>query len=178
MGLLSQVFTEREATIIYTIPVSRTGALDKLSWLSANDGNFSVKSACYLEKTNIRLTQGETSKKEGYRKFWNAIWHLNTPNSVKHFIWRAINDILPTRSKLTNRKIIESALCPICQSEDESSIHIVWLCPASRNVWGTENNFVQKWPVDIKNFWELWQQMVHKLPQPQLDFCAFILKNL
>lgn len=101
-------FSKKEKQlIIYTIPVSHSGALDKLSWLPAHDENFSVKSTYYLEKTNISLSLGETSKKEGNQKFWNAIWHLITPNCVKHFIWRAINDILATQSKLTNMKILE-----------------------------------------------------------------------
>lgn len=124
------------------------------------------------------MIKGETSRREVDQKLWTAIWHLNVPNAVHHFIWRAIKDILPTRSKLTSRKIIENALCPIGQSEEESSIHILWSCLATRDMWGAEINFVQKWLLDIKDFWEQWQQMIHKLTQPQLDICAIILKNL
>lgn len=112
------------------------------------------------------MIKGETSRREVDKKLWTTIWHLNVPNAVQNFIWRAIKDILPTRSKLTSRKIIENALCLIGQSEEESSIHILWSCPATRDVWGAEINFVQKWLLDIKDFWEQWQQMIHKLTQP------------
>lgn len=61
---------------------------------------------------------------------------------------------------------------------EETSLHILWLCPAALDVWGKELTFVQKWPIDFWDCWELWTHLIHQLTYPQLDDCAIVLQNL
>jgi hypothetical protein len=61
---------------------------------------------------------------------WKAIWDMKVPNSVKLFNWRACQNILPTRVNLFQRKVVDDCSCPCCGSEEETTIHAVWSCPA------------------------------------------------
>lgn len=58
--------------------------------------------------------EGEQSTKEVNNSHWKALWNLKTPGPVKHFIWRAYHDLLPTQMNFAHRKIMDQTLCPIC----------------------------------------------------------------
>lgn len=124
-----------------------------------------MKSAYYLENSNNKLAQGETSSNESESNFWQLIWHLNVPSTVKHFLWRDCNDILLTRLNLTKRKVIDGDVGPICKREMESSIHIIWPCQVAMDVWGAEITYIQKRSIEVKDVWDLWKQMLNKLTQ-------------
>jgi hypothetical protein len=51
-------------------------------------------------------------------------------------MWRACNDLLPTKSNLFRRKIVDSNLCPCCTSESETVFHALLKCLAAQDVWG------------------------------------------
>jgi hypothetical protein len=52
------------------------------------------------------------------------------------FSWRACHNILPTRSNLAKRKVVEDSLCPCCKREPKTTLHVLWNCPAAQDVWG------------------------------------------
>jgi hypothetical protein len=43
-----------------------------------------------------------------------TMWNLKIPNVAKMFMWRACQNLLPTKSNLLRRRVVEKALCPIC----------------------------------------------------------------
>jgi hypothetical protein len=51
---------------------------------------------------------GDCSNVDKEKDVWQLIWFLKTPNSVKHFLWRACKNILPTKINLFNRKVVDS----------------------------------------------------------------------
>jgi hypothetical protein len=55
---------------------------------------------------------------------------------VKMFLWRALNNLLPTRSNLKRRGVIKDTLCPLCGLKEEGVAHVLWNCPATCDVWG------------------------------------------
>jgi hypothetical protein len=67
---------------------------------------------------------------------WKALWSLEVPNQVKMFMWRAFQNLLPTRANLYKRKIVKDGNCPCCGQEEENVIHVLWTCPAAQDVWG------------------------------------------
>ena len=60
---------------------------------------------------------------------------LRTPNKVKHFIWRACNNSLPTLDNLFRRQIVSSDCCNICHAHPEDILHVVWGCIEVANMW-------------------------------------------
>ncbi|XP_012840390.1 PREDICTED: uncharacterized protein LOC105960728 [Erythranthe guttata] len=60
---------------------------------------------------------------------------LEYPPKVRHFVWRATSDILPTRAALFRRKIAHEARCFRCGHANESSIHMVQVCCGMEKVW-------------------------------------------
>jgi hypothetical protein len=68
--------------------------------------------------------------------FWSRLWKLKISHSIILFLWRASNEILPTKSNLCKKKVISDLLCPMCGIEAETSGHVLWLCDVARVVWG------------------------------------------
>ncbi|XP_075667056.1 uncharacterized protein LOC142636661 [Castanea sativa] len=60
---------------------------------------------------------------------------LKIPSKMKVFGWRACHDILPTRLNLTKQRIISENACLICCRSPESTIHALWECAATWDVW-------------------------------------------
>ena len=60
---------------------------------------------------------------------------LHTHNKVKHFIWRACNNSLPTLDNLFCRQIVSFVCCNICNAYPEDILHVVWGCTKVANMW-------------------------------------------
>jgi hypothetical protein len=68
---------------------------------------------------------------------WKGIWNLQVPNPVKLFLWRACNNLLPTKENLHRGKIVDdNKYCSCCTREAESVIHALWSSPAVQDVRG------------------------------------------
>jgi hypothetical protein len=75
---------------------------------------------------------------------WRILWGLQVPNSTKIFLWRACNDILPTKENLKKRGVVDDDLCRFCGIDRETIMHILWECPSSQDVWGSCGWGIQK----------------------------------
>lgn len=72
------------------------------------------------------------------------MWNLKIPNVEKNFLWRACNEILPTRNNLFKRKIVEDPRCPICGHELETALRILWMCNSAMDAWCVSSRRLQK----------------------------------
>ncbi len=63
---------------------------------------------------------------------WKLIWSLDIPRNTQLFLWRACQNILPTKQKLFRRKVVEDPLCPMCRQMEEQVGHVLWSCAATR----------------------------------------------
>ena len=70
----------------------------------------------------------------GMKAIWKLTWRLNCPNKIKHLLWRACKNILPTKLKLKQRGIVEGDRCDIC-GQSESSGHSSWSCKVAETDW-------------------------------------------
>jgi hypothetical protein len=55
---------------------------------------------------------------------------------VKLFLWRALNNSLPTKANLFSSGVVKDSKCPICMGEEEMTEHILWSYPSANDVWG------------------------------------------
>ena len=92
---------------------------DKLIWEETNNGLFIVKSA-YKVAINILVASplgslDSSSDESNMRCFWKRVWKLDVPLKVRHFVWRACRDILPTKTNLRHRQVLVEDMCDECK---------------------------------------------------------------
>uniref|UniRef100_A0A2N9IM41 Reverse transcriptase domain-containing protein n=1 Tax=Fagus sylvatica TaxID=28930 RepID=A0A2N9IM41_FAGSY len=127
--------------------IYKLGSLPQLSWSETKTGIFTVKSAYHLlEKTLKEESRGESSSAQIFRWLWRKNWKLSIPGKIKHFIWRAFHESLPTSHNLFRRKIIPNPFCKVCDQEVETTSHALWTCPMAQNTWALVPRRVQKLP--------------------------------
>lgn len=55
--------------------------------------------------------------------FWRKLWNLKIPNKVKHFVWQAASNFLPTKDMFLVKRVQVNALCAVCNSHPETVLH-------------------------------------------------------
>ncbi|KAF5444907.1 hypothetical protein F2P56_033999 [Juglans regia] len=141
-------------------------------------GTFSVKSAYLLATTLKGRHLGEGSKDGGTSDWWKALWLLEVSGKVKLFIWKCLNNILPTKDNLFRKQIVDNNLYPICIREVETSVHTIWVCPAAADVWGGENIAFSKWRRHYLDFQLLWIELVNLFTKENLDLASILMYHL
>jgi hypothetical protein len=147
---------------------------DRLVWAETNNGQFSVRSAYYLELDRMARQHRSGSVFPSTRSCWKLLWHLKIPRSVQLFLWRVCNDILPTKEKLWKRRIVENPLWSLCGTEVESSIHAVWLCDATKSVWSICQPWIQKCISGDIEFLSLFGNLSARLELEDLELFAMV----
>lgn len=115
---------------------------------------------------------------EGRHKYWRSMWELKIPGFVKHFLWKACQNILRTKQNLCKKSILQNPLCPICTREEEYVIHVLWSCPAAVDVWESKNNSLSKWSNFTLSFQPLSKQMVEKLSSQDMELYAILFRQI
>ncbi|KAK9985957.1 hypothetical protein SO802_030908 [Lithocarpus litseifolius] len=111
---------------IMTNPISRTGSVsDKLLWKYSNSGVFKVKNAS-------KLLQDDHNYTSILANIWYLIWKVKLPLKIGNFIWKLMHNSLPTFLTLKERGITNTSTCPLCNSDEESTSHLVLYCSFAR----------------------------------------------
>uniref|UniRef100_A0A2N9G3K6 Reverse transcriptase domain-containing protein n=1 Tax=Fagus sylvatica TaxID=28930 RepID=A0A2N9G3K6_FAGSY len=103
---IRQLFLSYDSEAILRIPLSTRSPLDKLIWHETRDGTYSVRSGYKLLLKESRVNRPGSSQSLDPDPFWNKIWSLQIPTKVKHFVWRACHESLPTKSGLFRRNVV------------------------------------------------------------------------
>ena len=144
MEALNALFLPYEAKIIRSIPLSLRLPEDKQVWAFNPKGVFTMKSAYHeamdLSRAQVRASCSNASNES---RFWRQLWNLPIPHKIRHFTWRACKDILPTKSNLLRRKVIQDRTCEECGREAETSGHLFWNCQRACEVWGAQSLLFQ-----------------------------------
>ncbi|KAJ0834140.1 putative reverse transcriptase zinc-binding domain-containing protein [Helianthus annuus] len=98
---------------------------DRWMWLGDETGVFSVGSVKRLFDSNNDFSS---------RFVWE--WVKWVPLKCNLFAWRAELERLPTKVELRNRNIpLQDDICPLCNSERESALHLFTSCQFVSIVW-------------------------------------------
>lgn len=133
--LLNHIFTKEEVDTICNIPLSLFSANDKMTWWAAKNDLFYVKSAYVLEQSQGKGNLEKSSKGNMFEPKWTAIWNLNIPRVVKHFLWKVCHDILPTKLNLFKRKISYTHMLHMWTKRRNPLTYLLRMFVA-RVVWG------------------------------------------
>ncbi|KAH9705863.1 putative reverse transcriptase/RNA-dependent DNA polymerase [Citrus sinensis] len=124
--VVTNLFNTRDRDLILKIPLSVRRDHDLWHWLVDPGGVFSVRS-CYklmtYDANNSSLS------------FWRRLWKLDVPSKVKNFLWRAATNVLPTYDNLLRRRVQVLPLCVVCNTCNESIIHILVDCGFAKACW-------------------------------------------
>ena len=130
--VIQELFLPNEASVIMGIPLSLRSTEDRIIWAYTPSGTYSTSSTYKLLKD--RNVHG-SSNCEPQKCFWKGLWELRVPHKIKHFIWRACHNALPTKCNLVRRNIVNSEVCELCNEGQEDVIHALWKCRVVENVW-------------------------------------------
>lgn len=76
------------------------------------------------------------------------------------------------------RKIAENPKCPICKSEEETAMHVLWHCLVVDDVWSESMNVVQKWRSNETNLLALWERLMEKVSKSETKEIAMMMRSL
>ncbi|KAK9084085.1 hypothetical protein Scep_030556 [Stephania cephalantha] len=63
------------------------------------------------------------------QKGWEKIWKkLPCPPKIQFFGWKCLHELIPTNVFRVKRRVATISLCPMCNAEDESLIHLLFSC--------------------------------------------------
>ena len=130
-----QMFLPHKVKKILSVALSTRLPQDSLIWSKTPSGIFSTRSAYRLLANEASANSPSSSNPHPQRHLWRGVWMLHTPNKVKHFIWHACNNSLPTLDNLFHHQIVSSICCNICNAYPEDILHVVWGCIEVANMW-------------------------------------------
>ncbi|XP_075654998.1 uncharacterized protein LOC142625188 [Castanea sativa] len=91
-----------------------------------------------------------------------SIWKIRTLNKIRHFIWRATRDSLPTKQNLKARHLPVEETCALCGDFQETLMHSIWLCEQAQAVWKFEISFVPYYRNGFRSFFDLLEEVLRK----------------
>ena len=94
----------------------------------------------YKIALNYKLSASRSGPR-GDEAWWKKLWNLKISQKVKHFIWRAFHNILPTNFNLSRRGISYAISCPRCEYYLESMYHAILRCRMSMMIWKASNHY-------------------------------------
>ncbi|XP_026396445.1 uncharacterized protein LOC113291087 [Papaver somniferum] len=134
LQLLQHIFDQQTMDMITKMRISPS-VEDKLMWKLTRHGGFTLKTS-YKKIYEHNLVDVQVSTEiQGTSVKWKELWEAHTWPRVKHFFWKCLSDILTTRESLARNCRYINQQCPMCNQFDESSLHILFLCPYARAVW-------------------------------------------
>ncbi|OMO70992.1 reverse transcriptase [Corchorus capsularis] len=110
---------------------------DKLKWIHAKDGNYTVKSGYQVMK-QVEVMRNNQVPTSSYRinvDIWKYIWNLKIPSKLQVFMWRLCHNAVATMYNLWKRRLKDNPLCPICFSYEETVEHMIVQCDWTRGIW-------------------------------------------
>ena len=130
--MVKEAFQPEEALMILNIPLSRYSEPDRLIWSDSELGLFSIKSVYF----KARMILGKDSNPLDERdQLWNVVWKAQVILKVKMFMWRLIQNIIPSASYLRGKGVQLDDTCCVCRQHRESSFHVIFACTLSQDVW-------------------------------------------
>ena len=137
---------------------------DILIWPLTAHGNYNVRSAYRMLVDNENQSLPSSSTSNGDGSVWKKIWKVRVPHKIRHFLWRATKDSLPTKQDLVAQHIPVGNICDGCGDHSESVMHALWLCDQVRSVWMMDLGFLFLVQESAGCFWSCWSfclVMVH-----------------
>lgn len=101
---LLDVITDEEMKAIKATRLASSMQDNFLAWPHTSRGDFTVRSAYHLELQRRKGGEGASNvAANGW--IWKKVWKAGVPQKVKHMVWRALRNDLPTMDTLARRGV-------------------------------------------------------------------------
>ena len=128
------------------ISLSIRHPVDRIIWAHTPSSMFTTSSAYKFLVSYESVSNAGSSNLEVQRKFWKSIWQLWVSHKIKHFVWRACYNALPTMVNLHQCHIVSTVSYKLCNDHPEDTLHVVWFCKDIIGVWTSLEWFHQSVP--------------------------------
>ena len=118
-----------------------------MNWKASKDGEFTVASM-------YTLARSKEEHSDGFKGSW--IWKINSLPRICHFIWLCHHNSVPVMEVIASRGIECEAMCPFCNSDVETIIHMLRDCPFAAAFWRKIGGCPWK-TVFTFAIWSLWK---------------------
>ena len=139
--------------------MSKLHQVDYLVWPLSPDGSYTIKTAYHMLASEV-LNSSPSSSSGMAGNVWKRIWKIRTPQKIKHFIWRAVKDSLPTKQNLVRRQIPVDETCSFCEEHQETILHVLWLCDHAKAVWKLGFSFAKLYQRVYRSFLDLFEDVL------------------
>ncbi|KAK9929939.1 hypothetical protein M0R45_027006 [Rubus argutus] len=127
--------TQKALLYINNITIGDASIDDRMIWPMEKSVKYTVRSGYYFLFNPITTIPKSSSSHRINKKVWSIIWGINTLPKIKHFLWRALSNSLPTGLNLFRRKLLKSPICTLCGEFEESVEHCILLCAWTECTW-------------------------------------------
>ena len=176
--LVQSTFLPLDASAIMGIPLCERPQQDTLVWGGTQNGRYSVRSGYRLLMDESLKNNPGCSNNSQLAQLWKSIWTLFVPPKVRHFIWRACHESLPTRANLHRRHILDDERCETCKLSGETAIHAIWNCPSLGIVWSSMPWKGAMNGISFLSFLDLFQFITTNQPNHETELFAMICWSL
>ncbi|XP_062158594.1 uncharacterized protein LOC133866044 [Alnus glutinosa] len=73
---------------------------------------------------------------------------------------------------------MDDGKCPVCLVEEETTCHVLWNCPAARDVWRGDSSLFQKCAWEGCKFMHLFEYCSHRFNRDVLELMAVIAMKI
>jgi hypothetical protein len=172
-GVVKSSFMPHEAEAILGIPLSSKHPSDTAVWGGTKNGVYSVRSGYHTLLNESYRDNPGPSDTSFEAQVWNSIWGLKIPAKIRHFLWRACHESLPTRINLHHRHVIQDPSCGNCNDMNETVIHALWQCNILEEIWNSVPWGRRMIHNHYLNFMELFHHCHSDLSPSELQLFAF-----
>lgn len=144
---LKTCFDNTTVSIILDMHIPVNDVEDIAHWNLKRKGNFIVKSLYNSINTN--------SNNNGNGSDWGKICRLKVTPSIKLFMWKAANSILPTGMRVAAILPNINTKCNLCNENEESLSHLFFKCNFAIQIW-MHLNFDINYVTDGKTCFHEW----------------------
>ena len=116
---ISNILSSHDIALIKSIPLYNTHDHDSLYWPLNNDSVYTVKSGYRwaLSQKRVSMTTTISSSHLIDKKVWKILWGIKEIPKVLNFIWRALNNALPSIFNLFPRHLHVNPICPFYKDQ-------------------------------------------------------------
>ncbi|XP_059442059.1 uncharacterized protein LOC132174415 [Corylus avellana] len=126
----------------------------------------------------FEVDKGSCSNRDSNKGLWKAIWNNGVPRPVKTFLWKACNNIFPTKENLFKKHVTLDPPCPICSLEGETVGHILWSCPSAHDVWNECTTRINKSTSDYIDFISIMEKMMKRTSEEEMKLVAIAARQI